>query len=229
MKFLNDISKKEKFSQTIIYVSVLGCFLFSIAMLLIYMNKAAEITNKAKDEVYIFVDNQAYKAVRSQDYGQNMDASAKGAIQLFNDYFWNLEPYQDYINVRQNKAFDMSDESTKRLRKSLINDNFYTDIINSKSSTKIELKPQDIVIDFSKKPYQFNYKAEFIVVAGKSKTIHNLEAGGELEQTRQVDNNFTGFRIKNYHLDKLGVKEEIKEAEITAENNNQENQQNNGL
>ncbi|TXI90321.1 MAG: hypothetical protein E6Q36_01620 [Chryseobacterium sp.] len=217
VNFLNDISKKEKFSQTIIYVSIFGCFAFAIGMYFIYMNKASEITNKAKDEVYIFVDNQAYKAVRSQDYGQNLDASAKGTIQLFNDYFWNLEPYQDYINIRQNKAFDMSDESTKRLRKSLINDNFYTDIINSKSSTKVDLKPQDIIIDFTKKPYTFSYNAEFIITSGKVKTIHTLTAGGELEQARQTDNNFTGFRIKNYHLDKLEVKEEIKDGDGVTE------------
>lgn len=224
-KFLNDISQKEKFSVQIIYFSVGATLVFAALIFFIFMNKAKEITNKAKDEVYVMVDNQVLKTVRSNDYGQATEASIKGVVNLFNDYFWNLEPYQEYINDRHQKAFNMSDESVKRLRKSLNNQNFYIDIINSKSSTQIQINPADIIIDYTVKPYKFSYKGKFIIRRGQIQIIHNIEASGMMEQKKATDNNFTGWLIRDYKLDKLEQVEEINSGTGQTEEsqNNTEN------
>ncbi|WP_454058918.1 hypothetical protein [Elizabethkingia ursingii] len=212
-KILYDISKKEKFSAKLMYFSIGASLIFSLIVFIYFVFETKSIANKAKDEVYIMVDNIAYKAVRSKDYGKAQEASMKGTITLFNDYFWNLEPYPDYINERQKKAFDLSDESSKRLMKSLNQNSFYTDIINTKSSTIINVSPKEIQIDFSKKPYTFTYSGEFLVKKASSSIIHKIKASGELEEKTITDNNFTGWMIRNYKLENLErVKEENTES-----------------
>lgn len=199
-KILNNISFKEKFSLYISIFSVVAVCVTVLVMFVIFTNKSTQIVEKSKGEVYVMVDDLVLKAIRSNDFKESTDASAKGALLLFHNYFWSLEPYEEYINENHGKAFDMSDGTVKQLRKYLNGQRFYNNILSGQYSTRLVMKADNIQIDYTKKPFKFVAQGKLLVYRKDDVVTHNLFSEGELEQRGNADNNFTGFFIKNYKV-----------------------------
>ena len=200
MKILNDISYKEKFARSISFFSIATLGVVMLGAFYLYSNRINAITEKAKGEVFMLVDGLMVKAIRNPDYQSNVEASTKGTILLFHQYFWNLEPYADYINQNHARAFDYADNSVKRLRAHLNEEEFYTGILSGKYSCNFIAKPSDIQIDLSQKPFKFTVKAILKIFRQDDIVYHNLVTSGVLEQRKNSENNFTGFFIKDYKV-----------------------------
>lgn len=204
-KTLNNISFKEQFALYISITSIVVVAITAVAMFVVFSNKNAEITENAKNEIYVMVDDLVLKAIRSQDFKDNIEASTKGAIRLFQNYFWSLEPYESYINENHDIAFDMGDASVKQLRKYLNDEGFYNNILSGKYSTRLILEPQNIEVDFSHKPYTFVSKGKLVVYRSDDVVTHNLITRGEISSKEQTDNNFTGYFIRDYKVSDFKV------------------------
>ena len=221
MKILNDISYKERFAKSISFFSIATIGVVMLCAFFMYSNRINSTTEKAKGEVFMLVDGYMVKAIRNPDYQSNIEASTKGTIMLFHQYFWNLEPYADYINQNHNRAFDYADNSVKRLRAHLNEEEFYNGILSGKYSCNFVGNPSDIQIDLSQKPYKFTVKAKLKIFRQDDIVYHNLITSGFLEQRKNSENNFTGFMIKDYKVLDFSIisNEEIEKDSVKINSN----------
>ena len=201
MKILQDISFKEKFAVIISVSSIIGVAIVSVVAMILYTNKSQELYDDNREEIYVMVDNNVAKLVRSDDFKKPLEASLKGTIDLFHNYFWSLEPYKEYIDDNLNKAFDMGDNSVLNLRNVLNEKGFYNSIIAGKQSTRYKINLKDsIEIDYTTKPYKFKAYGKIRILKHNEIEVRNLITSGKLKGTGLSDNNYIGYDIINYKV-----------------------------
>ncbi|MFV0531862.1 MAG: hypothetical protein ACK5MD_10565 [Flavobacteriales bacterium] len=200
MKILNNIYFKEKFAVIVTIFGFLIAIVVPIICIVLYNMKLSEELEKQSERIYLLTNNKVLEAVISKDSKTSVEASAKGHIMLFHEWFWSLEPYEEYIQEAHKKALNLVDNTGKLLQNQLKSKNYFSQLISSKYSYRIEMNPKDITIDFSQEPYVFTCKAKLRILRNNDVLYRNLITTGSLTHTGKSVNNFTDWMIRNYKV-----------------------------
>jgi conjugative transposon TraK protein len=138
----------------------------------------------------------------------DIEREAKSHVESFHYFFYTLTPDKQYIDYTMNKAMYLVDETGLAQYNTLKENDFYDNIISSKSTFSVFCDS----IKFDEENMRFIYYGHQKIERPMDTMLHPLITEGKLVCVPRTDNNpygflITGWRIiENYNIDRKLIK-----------------------
>lgn len=164
--------------------------------------------SESKNKIYIKEGNYEVKAFLKEDYVENQDVelSVKQQINDLHHYFGDLNPNPKQINNNITKALELTDYSGAQMYDIFKEKKkFYDDLI--KQGYSCLLTTNDILVDFTQKPYQFEFRGTLKITRSQTILFRSFITRGYVRKiapqkgkNKDWDGNDRGWMIEKWEL-----------------------------
>ncbi len=195
MKILNNIATKERLFVVGSIIAGSVCVIVCLGAMILYRDAMDKANAEKRNEVYVAVNGSIIKAQLEENFSQPLELAHKGFLGLFHNYFFSVEPNQQYIEKNKLKAMEMGDKSVDMLFRLLESKDYYSNLIAGDYSVIFDVEESDIEIDYTKDLPQFTLKATVKTLRTNDVVVKKVVTVGKIVQKSYGFSNFTGFKV----------------------------------
>lgn len=159
--------------------------------------KYNEMVARERQRIYILYNGKALEATAA-DQRDNIPVELRDHIGNFHRFFFTLDPDEKVIQENINSAFNLADESAKKVYDNLREQGFYANIISANTSQRIKI--DSIALDIKVQPYSFRCYATQQLIRATSTQLRQLITAGQIRPVSKSDNNPHGFLIQRWKI-----------------------------
>jgi len=163
-----------------------------------FFNRSYNMFEKSREKVYVLKDGAALELALSRNANDNRKAEVKNHIEMFHQFFFNLDPDPNDIKKSINRALYLIDDSGKQLHYARDEKNYYHQLVQGNISSRVVI--DSVVSDMSKAPYVCKVFGRQKIVRKTRVVFKKIEAVCQLRNMKRTDSNPHGLLIERYRL-----------------------------
>jgi len=206
MKITQNLDTSLK-TMRIVLVAVVVCS--SLFCTFIFL-KSMTLVEESREKVYLLSQGDALELVRSRNGNDNIKAEIKSHIEMFHQFFYNLDPDPVDIKTRIGKALYLIDESGLQIDSKRKEKLYYHQLVDGSISTRVYI---DSIVPIQDKNGKYTCKVYAWQKFIRSSRVTNKRIDSEctIRNVARTDNNPHGFLIEKYRLINNSTKNEESE------------------
>jgi conjugative transposon TraK protein len=161
------------------------------------VHQSYQMVRNVQEKIYILSNDMVIEATASSRK-DNVGVEARGHIEAFHYFFFNLDPDEKMIEGSITKALYLADRSAKQQYDNLRENRYYSNLISGNITQQI--RTDSIQVDIKKYPYYFRYYGTQKIIRTSSIVYRLLITEGYLRNTStRTDHNRHGFLIEKWN------------------------------
>jgi conjugative transposon TraK protein len=152
----------------------------------------------ATSRIYFIANGKLMDAV-AIDRNDVLTVQLRKHVELYHHFFYSLEPDEELNKKNITRALYLADDKAKIEYDNLREQGYYTGIVSSNISQRIEM--DSIRLNTDKEPYYFQYYGKLRIIRSTSIATRSLITEGYLRPLQTIsDNNSYGFLIERWRI-----------------------------
>jgi conjugative transposon TraK protein len=188
-----NIEQSFRYIRYVSIAAVVGSFVSGLLFFLL----AGRVMLAAQSRVYILSAGKAMEAFAS-DRRSNLGVEAKSHVYNFHEYFFTLDPDEQYIAAGLRRALYLADGSARRVYDNLKESGYYAGVVSANISQRLVI--DSIALDIHTSPYYFRCYGTETITRATSIVTRELMTEGWLREINRADNNPHGFMIERWTI-----------------------------
>lgn len=195
MKIIQNLDTSLKTMRIVLVAVIILSFLFCS---FIYTKSMSQVED-SRNKVYLLSQGDALELVRSRNGKDNITAEIKNHIEMFHQFFYNLDPDPVDIKTRIGKALYLIDESGEQIHSKREEKLYYHQLVDGSISTRVYI---DSIIPSHDENGNYSCKiyAWQKFIRSSHVTEKRIDSECKIRAVARTDNNPHGFLIEQYRL-----------------------------
>lgn len=194
MKTLKNLDTSFKTMKFILF----GVVLSATAIVLYNTYSSHLLIEKSREKVYVLKDGEALELALSRNPEYNRKAEIKNHLEMFHQFFFNLDPDPKDIKYSIGKALYLIDDSGKQLHYAREEELYYHKIVDGSITSRILV--DSVQVNMTSAPYVARIYCKQKLVRPTTVVYKNLITQCQLRDIKRTDNNPHGLLMERFQI-----------------------------
>ncbi|MEM1002478.1 MAG: conjugative transposon protein TraK [Bacteroidota bacterium] len=194
METNRNINSNFRGIKIVALVSICCSFIYA------YYTKSSsdKLVEKSREKIYVLKDGIALELALSRNANENRKAEVHNHLEMFHQFFFNLDPDPQDIKNSINRALYLIDDSGRKYHDVRDEDLYYHKMVEGNISSRVQI--DSIVSDMSSAPYLCKVYARQKITRKTSVVFKKLISVCQLRNLKRTSKNPHGLLIERYRL-----------------------------
>lgn len=157
-----------------------------------------QLIAKSREKVYVLKDGEALELALSRNANDNRKAEVNSHIEMFHQFFFNLDPDPDDIKHSINKALYLIDDTGRSYHDARDEKLYYHSLVEGSITSRIRI--DSIISDMTKAPYVCRVYGRQKITRKTSVVFKKLISECQVRNVKRTSKNPHGLLIERYRL-----------------------------
>jgi len=157
-----------------------------------------KLVAQSREKVYVLKDGEALELALSRNANENRKAEVHNHLEMFHQFFFNLDPDPQDIKQSINRALYLIDDSGRKYHDARDEKLYYHKLVEGNISSRVQI--DSIVSDMSSAPYVCKVYGRQKITRKTSVVFKKLISICQLRNLKRTSENPHGLLIERYRL-----------------------------